>query len=266
MQIDGCQPNGACAVNVGGTLYQFFQMDSNGLVTWGLNASPGTNSYFSFSRNPTTAPPSGVVKNFRVIDAADTARVASTEYINIHGNANVIRTWATGTLALQRDHLLSGGAIAFVGASTCTQAATLGIDTMPTAGTNCTLTDAYGILTAAAVHVGIGGQLKGNLSALQFGFLAFSWTATGDANATLTASQSANVILSLSGATLTATRNLIVTNPTAAGGIYIVKNATGGAQSVQIIGSSGTGITIATGKTAMVAWDGTNFIRLTADV
>jgi hypothetical protein len=264
MQIDGCQPNGACAVNVGGTLYQFFQMDSNGLVTWGLNASPGTNSYFSFSRNPTTAPPSGVVKNFRVIDAADTARVASTEYINIHGNANVIRTWATGALALQRDHLLSGGAIAFVGASTCAQAATLGIDTMPTAGTNCTLTDAYAILTADACHVGIGGLLKGNLTALKVGHLAFTWPS--DANATLTGTQCANVILNTSGATLTGTRNLIVTNPTAAGGIYFVKNGTGGAQSIQIIGSTGTGITIATAKSAWVFWDGTNFVRMTADV
>jgi microcystin-dependent protein len=40
---------------------------------------------------------------------------------------------------------------------------------------------------------------------------------------------------------------------------YIVKNSTSGSQSIQIIGSSGLGVTIPNGVTALVYCDGTNF-------
>ena len=59
----------------------------------------------------------------------------------------------------------------------------------------------------------------------------------------------------------TTTRNLVV--PLTNNWKQWVTNATG--QSLQAIGASGTGITIANGKTALVASDGTNIIRLTAD-
>lgn len=86
---------------------------------------------------------------------------------------------------------------------------------------------------------------------------------TSDANRTLSAQEArARLLAVTSTVSLTATRNLVVPlGPQ----WWIVTNATTGAQSLQVIGASGTGITIANGKTALVAADGTNVIRLTAD-
>jgi microcystin-dependent protein len=64
-----------------------------------------------------------------------------------------------------------------------------------------------------------------------------------------------NQVLVMSGA-LTATRNVIAPLVEKT---YIVKNSTSGSQSIQIIGSSGLGVTIPNGITALVYCDGTNF-------
>lgn len=86
-----------------------------------------------------------------------------------------------------------------------------------------------------------------------------------DADKTLTQAEYENEWLDVgAGTTLTATRKLIV--PITDGLVWVVSNAATGAQSIQVIGATGTGITIATGKTATVAADGTNIRRLTADV
>lgn len=89
-------------------------------------------------------------------------------------------------------------------------------------------------------------------------------TFTADANFTLPLPAANALILTCGTITnLTATRNLVVPNVT--GQVYFVFNNTGGAQSIQVIGASGTGVTIATGKRAVVYFDGTNWVRLTAD-
>ena len=81
-----------------------------------------------------------------------------------------------------------------------------------------------------------------------------------DANYTLSnyngvVDESRNQVLVMSG-TLTATRNVIAPLVEKT---YIVKNSTTGSQSIQIIGSSGLGVTIPNGITAYVYCDGTNF-------
>lgn len=83
-----------------------------------------------------------------------------------------------------------------------------------------------------------------------------------DANYTLTAAEADVDYIKVSSGTITATRDLIV--PVAFPKEWTVIN--GNAQSVRIIGASGTGITIATGKTTIVMADGTNIVRVTADV
>ena len=89
-------------------------------------------------------------------------------------------------------------------------------------------------------------------------------TMTGDANFTVPAAAATAFVLKVSTLTnLTATRNIVLPLTPA---VYFVDNSTGGAQSIQVIGASGTGITIATAKKALVYCDGTNFIRATADV
>jgi len=84
--------------------------------------------------------------------------------------------------------------------------------------------------------------------------------ALSDANTTLTQAQAANAVLTFTG-TLTATRNIAV--PLVGKRQWTVYNGTG--QSLQFIGPTGTGITVATLKHAIVRSDGTNIVRVTAD-
>ncbi len=84
--------------------------------------------------------------------------------------------------------------------------------------------------------------------------------AMADANQTITQAQALCDTLVTTGA-LTATRNLVV--PLVRRRWVVRNNCTGG--SVQVIGASGTGVTIATAKVAIVECDGTNVLRVTAD-
>ena len=84
--------------------------------------------------------------------------------------------------------------------------------------------------------------------------------AMADANQTITQAQALCDTLITTGA-LTATRNLVV--PLVRRRWIVRNNCTGG--SVQVIGASGTGVTIATAKVAIVECDGTNVLRVTAD-
>lgn len=85
--------------------------------------------------------------------------------------------------------------------------------------------------------------------------------ALSDVNTTLTAAQARNNILQFTGA-LTATRNIVVPLMPQQWTVY---NNTSGAQSLQFIGATGTGITVANGKRAIIYSDGTNVVRVTAD-
>lgn len=81
------------------------------------------------------------------------------------------------------------------------------------------------------------------------------------ANVTLTQAQALCKTLVVTGV-LTASRDLIVPLVRRR---WAVRH-TGSAFDVRVIGASGTGITVAIGKTAIVECDGTNVLRLTADV
>jgi hypothetical protein len=91
-------------------------------------------------------------------------------------------------------------------------------------------------------------------------------TFSSDANKTLTAAETENEFLDFvnSGTALSVTRNVVVS--LLGSKQWTVRNNSAGGQSIQVIGSSGTGITIATGKTAIVRSDGTNIVRVTADL
>jgi len=86
--------------------------------------------------------------------------------------------------------------------------------------------------------------------------------AMADANQTLTYEQAMCESMELTGA-LTALRDVIV--PLVPRNWIVYANTSGGF-GVRIIGASGTGITIADTKRAMVECDGTNVVRVTADV
>ena len=85
-----------------------------------------------------------------------------------------------------------------------------------------------------------------------------------DANKTLTQAESRADILDItSGVSLGATRNIVL--PLAAKQWTVFNNTTG-SQSLQFIGASGTGVTVASGTRAIIYADGTNIVRVTADV
>lgn len=136
-----------------------------------------------------------------------------------------------------------------------------------TKGANTNITSLTGITSGITLQGGlnVAGALGGNSAAsapLTFAAAAVSYAS--DANKTLTAAEYAAPLLVVTSAvSLTATRNLVV--PLTAGAVWIVVNTTTGGQSIQVIGATGTGVTIATGKTALVRADGTNIVRITAD-
>jgi len=83
-----------------------------------------------------------------------------------------------------------------------------------------------------------------------------------DANYTLTQPECEVDVISITAGVISTARDFIV--PISIPKMWVVINNT--AQSVRIIGATGTGITIATTKTATVMADGTNVVRITADV
>ncbi len=87
----------------------------------------------------------------------------------------VTQQWATGAITTQRYVTLGQQTLAFVGASTVTNAATVAIVGAPIAGTNATITNAYALWVQAGKT-----QLDGNLG------VAANWTLTGASSATNT--------------------------------------------------------------------------------
>lgn len=86
--------------------------------------------------------------------------------------------------------------------------------------------------------------------------------AMADANKTLSYEQAMCESMELTGA-ITALRDVVV--PLVPRDWKVFANTTGGF-GVRIIGASGTGITVADGKRAIVECDGTNVVRVTPDV
>lgn len=87
---------------------------------------------------------------------------------------------------------------------------------------------------------------------------------TADANYTAVQSDyQATIMEFTSSVPLTGTRDIVV--PLVSGYQWTVFNNTTGGQSLQFIGATGTGITVANAKRAILYADGTNIVRVTAD-
>lgn len=84
-----------------------------------------------------------------------------------------------------------------------------------------------------------------------------------DADHSLSATEYSNYFLEVtSSVSLTAQRNIIA--PLVQGQSFIVQNKTTGGQPIQIIGASGTGVSIADGYILSVVCDGLNYINISA--
>ncbi len=108
--------------------------------------------------------------------------------------------------------------------------------------------------------------IRGTLNGVKYAydFLGVGYVlakAMADANQTLTALESTSMLIRTSGA-LTAQRNLVVSTVPR---MYSIDNSCTGF-GVQVIGATGTGIVIGAGKKAIVQHDGTNVVRVTADI
>lgn len=116
----------------------------------------------------------------------------------------------------------------------------------------------YQVVTGAA---GVTNYIdERNTEAIQRLNYGIATQAMADANQTITQAQALCETLVTTGA-LTATRNLVV--PLVRRRWVVRNTCTGG--SIQVIGATGTGTTIATVKVAIVECDGTNVLRVTAD-
>jgi hypothetical protein len=105
-------------------------------------------------------------------------------------------------------------------------------------------------VTPSRAHMWLGHEGEG--------YTSIAMTA---ANKTLSAAEARPKQLGFTGTGLGSTRNVVLplTKRT-----WFVKNGTD--QSLQYIGATGTGITVASGKSAIIGCDGTNIIRWSADV
>lgn len=102
---------------------------------------------------------------------------------------------------------------------------------------------------------------SGSPGALTLGRLAKS--VAGGTDVTLTQTEYANGSLEFTGAI---TANINVIFPLTVGAQWTIYNNTTGAFTLTCKGATGTGIVIASTKRAIVESDGTNFVRITADV
>lgn len=116
------------------------------------------------------------------------------------------------------------------------------------------------ILDSANSLWNVGSEIRGNGAGQKRGRAAVAFAT--DANKTLTEDEYECLTIDIAAGVVTATRNLVF--PLTNGAWWFVNNAT--AQSIQCIGATGTGTTIATIKAAWVWSDGVNIKRGSADV
>jgi len=102
-------------------------------------------------------------------------------------------------------------------------------------------------------------RIRGNRAPLRHACATFAFPT--DANYTATVEQYQCLTLSITAGVISAGRSIIL--PLIAEAEYWVTNNT--AQTVTFIGATGTGVAVATTKSARIRCDGTNYIRMSAD-
>lgn len=179
-------------------------------------------------------------------DAANTSGLTFGYYGGIMYVDGVLTTISTATVGLTNNATNYVEATAAGAVSVNTTGFTAGRIPLYTI---VTVSSAISSVTPARAHLFLGHETQGQLA-----------KALSDANTTLTAAEARPLILTFSG-TLTTTRNVVLPLTKR---IWYVYNGTN--QSLQFIGATGTGITVATTKRAIIASDGTNIVRFGADV
>lgn len=156
-----------------GSSWDFSLYDNSGttLLLGQNTGAPTLVSNAAWTYSP-AARTSGVAPYFTITPPADTGQTASTES-NGYRHLTATRTWAVGTVAVQRENFIAGPTYAGAGATaTFTDAFTLGL-TPPIQGTNAAITRNHtlGILDATSAASSITGGL---IIAAAFGTAATS--------------------------------------------------------------------------------------------
>lgn len=97
-----------------------------------------------------------------VTGATNTGIQASNEVAQVRFDLAQVRTWETGALTLQRTFRIGAETLAFVGASTVTDAVTFYVTGAPVAGANATLTQRWAAWFGGAVFIGNTTPLTNN--------------------------------------------------------------------------------------------------------
>ena len=166
-KIDGL-PSGRVTFN---TVYQEgtstadsrIQLDSTRAGLWLKDATPtiavilfaitdSTESYFYLSVRTTrtlirnaASDSAGALAALTVNPGTHTNNTASAEIVDVDFAMNRTVQWATGAIATQRSAIFRAPTLAFTGASTVTNAATVAITGGPIQGTNATITNSLAL-------------------------------------------------------------------------------------------------------------------------
>ncbi len=105
-----------------------------------------------------TASTGTVLPALLITSAAHTALTASTERFDVRFNSARTVQWVAGTLTTQRFNLFSAPTIAFDGAATVTDTATVAISGAVVKGTNATVTNSHALLIQAGAVSTVGSS------------------------------------------------------------------------------------------------------------
>lgn len=142
-----------------GSANQFIRTDGAGALSFVSLATladgtyvrlDGTNDPMTGGLTITQAATTGTAEgSFTLTDGTHTTLTASTERHMVRINPNTSQQWATGAITTQRMVRIDAPTLAFVGASTVTDAMTVSISGAPIQGTNATLTSTHAFYIAA---------------------------------------------------------------------------------------------------------------------
>jgi len=141
---------GASTTNIGGYFSASGATSNYGLIvpSGGGNVGIGISAPTGLFHITQAATANGALTGIVYTGAVNTNQTLSTEIPSLT-LTTAGRQWATGALATQREVLITQPAYSFVGASTITNAATLGIAGAPISNTNTSLTNTHALLIQA---------------------------------------------------------------------------------------------------------------------
>ena len=217
----------------------------------------------SLLRQMTTAQSAKEALLNALIDAATPATVLGVDWIGTSGltlsmyGGNVLVAGVVTTLANQTSLALTDTSTNYVEFDPAGTGTTSGIR-LNTSGWTAAYVPLWSIVTSGGAITTWTDERNWGTPRLPRGVVNMGT----DANKTLTQAEARIEILEITSVSLSTTRNIVLPLTPRQ---WTVFNNTTNSQSIQFIGATGTGITVANGKRAILYADATNIVRVTAD-